>query len=161
MTNNDLAGLQPIELTRQISEGEGVRFDADKITLEGLYRDELSAYRAKKVWCETLQGYFLLDNKQDLSLAIKAELGEGRFTLTCEFLTACARYAFWRLTNNQALEAQYLIETAHIPQCASRQDDFLEVPDLRPGAEGPMVFRVGTPSFIAKIRRFFLRLADI
>ncbi|MGI6524765.1 MAG: hypothetical protein ACOX2O_05650 [Bdellovibrionota bacterium] len=110
---------------------DGVSFDTENITLHGIYSDELSAYRAKKMWIETFEDIFLLEQNHDISLSIHRE-EDGRFLLLCEFLTACARYAFWRVTNNQAPEAQYSIETAHIPICDSRQDEILHAPDLRP-----------------------------
>jgi hypothetical protein len=50
--------------------------------------------------------------------------------LTCEFSTACGRYAFWRLTNSQSPESQYLIETAHIPSGLGEQDATVAAPDL-------------------------------
>ena len=55
-----------------------------------------------------------------------------RFMLRAHFVSACARYAFWRLTNCQAPETQYIMETAHIPVCESRHDDILSVPDMQP-----------------------------
>lgn len=122
---------QVVELIEEFTHSEGVCFDPEHITLEGLYADQVSAYRARRVWEETLSQSFLLEPKHDFVLRVKAVGAEPRFALRCEFLTACARYAFWRLTNNQAPEAQYIIETAHIPQAESRQDDFWSAPDLK------------------------------
>ncbi len=124
-------GHQPIELTDEFQWSEGVSYDPEHITLEGTYTDQLSAYRARKVWQETLEGNFLLESEHDFTLKVCSHAVEHRYVLRCDFLTACARYAFWRLTNNQAPEAQYIIETAHIPNGELRQDDLLEVPDLR------------------------------
>lgn len=122
---------QPIELTDEFQWTEGVSYDPEHITLEGIYTDQLSAYRAKKVWQETLETNFLLESEHDFALKVCSRSIEHRFILRCEFLTACARYAFWRLTNNQAPEAQYIIETAHIPNGELRQDELLEAPDLK------------------------------
>ncbi len=47
--------------------------------------------------------------------------------------------SFWRLTNQQAPEAQYEIETAHIPDSASRHSDFISAPDMQPLTEQPLV----------------------
>ena len=94
----------------------GVCFDQDEATLEGVYQDELSTYRAKKVWTETLETNFLLESDYDFIFKIVTSLDDGKFVLKCNFNTACGRYAFWRLTRNQAPEAQHQIETAHIPQ---------------------------------------------
>lgn len=129
--SQESSGTQLIELTDEFQWTEGVSFDPDHITLEGVYTDQLSAYRAKKVWMETLETNFLLEKGHDFTLTILSKVDEHRFVLRCEFLTACARYAFWRLTNHQAPEAQYIIETAHIPNAELRQDDFLQAPDLR------------------------------
>ncbi|MBX7143334.1 MAG: hypothetical protein K1X79_02675 [Oligoflexia bacterium] len=122
---------QVVELVDEFAYSEGVCFDPERITLEGLYCDQLSAYRARRVWEETLGHSFLLEPKHDFILRVKAVGSEPRYALRCEFLTACARYAFWRLTNNQAPEAQYIIETAHIPQAESRQDELWTAPDLK------------------------------
>lgn len=136
----DQPSSQVISLTAEILETEGVCFDPDNVTLQGRYSDELSAFRAKKVWIETLEDNFLLENKHDISVAISPDLENHVFTLTCTFLTACARYAFWRLTNSQAPEVQYIIETAHIPLCDSRHDDLLRAPDLRSIREEPVIW---------------------
>jgi len=131
MTRNDPIPQQPIELTRELPSVDGVTFDAERVVLEGFYADELAPYRAKRVWSEILETNFLLDAEHDFTIEIKPAANQ-RFILTCHFATACARYAFWRLTNNQAPEAQYVIETAHIPQSEQRKDEFLQAPDLRP-----------------------------
>jgi hypothetical protein len=92
-----------------------VLFDLQGIQLEGVYGDELSAYRAKKTWMRALETSFLLDLNQDFSLTVSRDEA-GHFCVVCEFQSACGRYAFWRLTHNQAPEMQYIIKTAHIPQ---------------------------------------------
>jgi hypothetical protein len=127
--------LQEIELTREISFPGDIRFDPDAMTLAGSYADQLSAYRARRAWVDTLENCFLLDLEHDFFLKITSDLDEGRFNLTCSFESACARYAFWRLTNNQAPEAQYLIETAHIPSSESHQDQLMGAPDMRSAIE--------------------------
>ena len=124
-------GAQPIELNREIAQFASVCFDAEGLRLQGKYSDQLSAYRAKKIWAHTLETCFLLDSGYDFKIKVQTESEDDNFGLVCEFLSACARYAFWRLTNHQAPEAQYLIETAHIPNAASRQGDFVAAPDLR------------------------------
>ena len=135
---------QVIELTSEITDGPCVSFDPERVRLEGIYHDQISAYRAKRAWIEALERCFLLDLSHDFSIAVSSAYDEGRFTLHCDFLTACARYAFWRLTNHQAPEAQYTIETAHIPRGESRLDDFVAAPDLsplRPEHHDPLVLQ--------------------
>jgi hypothetical protein len=117
----------------------GVCFDPDNVTLEGVYADELSTFRARKCWVEALENHFLLEVEHDFLLLVERKGDE--FQLRCEFLTACARYAFWRLTNNQAPEAQYIIETAHIPKGESQFERFMQAPDLCHIGDGPLIFR--------------------
>jgi len=130
--HSEQVGFQGIELTREIAFPGDVRFDPDRVILQGQYRDQLSAYRAKKNWVETLTANFLLEEGHDYELSVDSRVADGLFILHCGFTSACGRYAFWRLTNEQAPEAQYLIETAHIPNSESRGDDFVSAPDLKP-----------------------------
>ncbi|MBN8549296.1 MAG: hypothetical protein J0M12_08285 [Deltaproteobacteria bacterium] len=130
---------QVIELKDEFQWSEGVSFDPEHITLEGAYTDQLSAYRARKVWLETFETNFLLEPEHDFSLKVCSSFEDNKFALKCQFLTACARYAFWRLTNNQAPEAQYIIETAHIPNAELRHDDFLQAPDLKSVHEAAII----------------------
>lgn len=126
-----------INLTDEILRASPlVRFDPERILLQGSYEDQLSAYRARKIWQETFERCFLLDDGHDFECNVISDYESHSFTLRCYFLTACARYAFWRLTNQQAPEAQYMIETAHIPHCESRHTELLCAPDLAPVEEG-------------------------
>lgn len=127
--------LRPIEALGDIAFSSDISFDPDEISLRGVYADQLSAYRAKKIWVETLESCFLLAHGQDFTVGVRSSLEKSEFNLTCQFDSACARYAFWRLTNHQAPEAQYLIETAHIPASNSRHEDFLFAPDMRSAIE--------------------------
>lgn len=81
-------------------------YDTDSIALIGQYKDELSAYRARRKWTETLSNYFLLENEKDFSLKIVPSQTSSYFLLECLFSSACGRYAFWRLINYQAPEAE-------------------------------------------------------
>lgn len=115
----------------------GVVFDADKMAVQGVYRDQLAAYRAKKLWSSALQKNFLLEAGHDFALDVNSSLETHVFVLRCDFLTACGRYAFWRLTHSQAPEVQYLMEIAHVPQPLS-----LDMPEIRqamPGFKGEKV----------------------
>ncbi|RIL09653.1 MAG: hypothetical protein DCC75_06030 [Proteobacteria bacterium] len=124
-------GAQLVELTREMAFPGEVVFDPEAVTLIGTYGDELSVHRAKKTWSETLQRSFLLDRGYDYEFQINSDLSYGSFKLTCQFKSACARYAFWRLTNEQAPEAQYIIETAHIPNSDTGQSELSGAGDLR------------------------------
>lgn len=110
-------------------EDVDVVFDLDTLTLVGRYRDQLSAYRAKRIWMRTLQDCFLLDRETDISLKVSTSNDKQHFLLVCEFQSSCARYAFWRLTNNHVPEAAYVLETAHLPE--SKDQNYAGAPDLR------------------------------
>lgn len=137
--SQDLNISQPIDLTGELPRDLGVSFDPDNVLLQGIYGDAISAQRAKRRWSETLELNFLLEASHDFSLKVSGSLDEGVYRLTCKFLTACGRYAFWRITNNQAPEAQYVIETAHIPMCHSRHEDILRAPDMHSIHEEPLI----------------------
>lgn len=93
----------------------GVWFDPERIVLEGNYSDQITAYRAKRRWARAFESNFLLETSHDFKLSVVQQEEGEEFRLKCEFLTACGRYAFWRLTHNQAPEVQFLLETAHMP----------------------------------------------
>lgn len=115
---------------------DGVSYDSESISLCGLYSDELSAHRAKKIWIEAFTASFLLEEEHDFNITIQRE-NDKRYLMICHFNTACARYAFWRITNGQAQEVKSLIETAHIPVCDSRREDILHAPDLKSIHDNP------------------------
>ena len=159
---------QPIELTNELDSSTCVSFDAETASFDGIYGDELSVFRARKIWKQTLESNFLLEEKSDFTLKIVTNLREGRFMLKCDFLTACGRYAFWRVTNHQAPEAQYIIETAHIPQSETHLDAFLHAPDMRDArreylaqVDGGDIYTDDPPSlkelFSALLRRLKIR----
>jgi hypothetical protein len=121
------------------SVSDGITFDPDTIVIQALYGDELSAYRAKKLWSDTLNNFFMLSAEDDFTCSIMHLPEQERYYLVCTFLTSNGRYAFWRITNYQAPEAQYIFETAHIPLCESRQSDILRAPDLRSIYDDPLL----------------------
>lgn len=90
-------------------------FDADRIVLGRTYSDQVTAYRARRRWKEALERYFLLEDRLDFNLKVQLEPESVQYSVRCDFSTACGRYAFWRLTHNQAPEVQYMLETAHKP----------------------------------------------
>jgi hypothetical protein len=109
-------------------DGLGLWFDAERLILEGAYLDEISAYRARRRWVEAFETNFLLEGSHDFGIKVVLERESGRFFVRCTFLTACGRYAFWRLTHHQAPEVQFLLETAHLPfaaVCPPRIESFV------------------------------------
>lgn len=98
-----------------VAEELGVWFDAERLSLEGVYLDEVTAYRARRRWIAAFEAHFLLELKFDFRLEVVCDPHRDHFALRCTFLSACGRYAFWRLTHNQAPEVQAILETAHLP----------------------------------------------
>jgi len=84
----------------------GLIFDADSVTLIGKFTDEFSAHRAKKQWMEALAHHFLLEKNRDYQTEIGIIEATPHYYLRCTFESACGRYAFWRLVNHQAAEAE-------------------------------------------------------
>ncbi len=84
----------------------GLIYDAEGVTLIGKYSDELSAYRSRREWQGILSNHFLLENERDYDLTVYSSVEDGQFLLSCAFSSACGRYAFWRLVNRQAPEAE-------------------------------------------------------
>lgn len=107
-------------------------FNLADLILEGYYPDEITAYRARRRWREVLEISFLLENSIDFFLVVNLDEGTGCYRLRSFFHTACGRYAFWRLTHHQAPEAQYIIETAHIPLSTKMFDEIAGTPDMAP-----------------------------
>jgi hypothetical protein len=99
--------------------GLGLWYDAEKLILEGIYLDEVSAYRARRSWIKTFEMNFLLEEIHDFKVKVVFESDEGRYHVQCTFTSACGRYAFWRLTHHQAPEVQFTLETAHLPHVTS------------------------------------------
>ena len=85
---------------------QGLIYDADGVTLLGKFSDELSAHRAKKQWAEVLGSYFLLETERDYDMWVTSNIADNYFVVSCCFVSACGRYAFWRLINHQAPEAE-------------------------------------------------------
>ena len=104
----------------------GLIYDADGVSLLGKYNDELSAHRAKRQWIEVLNSYFLLERDRDYEMFVESSLDDDYFVLNCCFCSACGRYAFWRLINHQAPEAEERLGCASQPTrvaAAARTDD--------------------------------------
>ena len=112
--------------------GLGLWYDAERLILEGIYLDEVSAYRARRSWIKTFEMNFLLEDIHDFKVKVIFDSDEGRYHVQCSFTSACGRYAFWRLTHHQAPEVQFNLETAHLPHVTSVR--FVE-PTLEPESE--------------------------
>jgi hypothetical protein len=109
---------------------KGIWFDPDRIVLEGTYGDQITAYRARKRWIRAFETNFLLEGKHDFEVHVDQAREVDGYVVRCDFLTACGRYAFWRLTHNQAPEVQFLLETAHLPSKVPSPEISLHALDL-------------------------------
>ncbi len=162
-------GTEPLNTPRTGGNAQRlpeICYDPENVLLEGWYPDELSAYRARTVWKQTLSHHFLLEYEEDFQLSIERNKTGDVFQLSCTFYTACARYAFWRITNEQAPEVQYLLETAHIPKSSSNTDLLLSAPDMRCVTEGHLLIsKYGEPpelntSWLNGLKRIFQKLSE-
>jgi hypothetical protein len=163
--HHDFRYSQAPDFDKELPWCQRVRFDSERISLEGHYSDELSAYRARRNWIEAFENSFLLDIGHDYNLSTSSNLEEGKFVLKCDFMSACGRYAFWRLINNQAPDVQYLIETAHIPNAESSHEAFVAAPDLTSVGEQSLLLsatmrRDCQPTVLTRIRRFINRFCS-
>ena len=138
MLENGVSQNSVIELSEEIFLPGSVSYNSDTFALTGAYGDELSIYRARKVWREALENCFLLNDDGDLRFEVHKNKEAGQFLLHCYFLSACARYAFWRLTNHHAPEAEYMIETGHVPSSKKQRADFLAAPDMKNSIEAEL-----------------------
>lgn len=124
--------VSPEELKKPAIEIEGgLTYNPDQVTIEGLYSDELSQYRAKKTWCTILETDFLLIPDADFQFQLKHNQESNQYGIACSFTSACGRYAFWRLINEQVPEVQFLLETAHISH------RYRDISSLIEGMESP------------------------
>lgn len=97
-------------------------YDADGVTLLGCYGDELSAYRARRAWVKALSNFFLLEKERDYELSISIHEDKPElFIMRAEFISACGRYAFWRLINHQAPEVEEILSSTPGGVKAKRQ----------------------------------------
>ena len=138
MQRQQVSSNYVVDLTHEVYGTRGLHFDSERVSLKGVYIDQISAYRAKRGWLEALERCFLLEKGQDFQLNVCSNYEKGEFSIECLFDSACGRYAFWRLTHDQAPEAQYLIETAHIPESDLAAQQFLapDMQGLSPSVEG-------------------------
>lgn len=113
-----------------------VFFDPELLLLEGRYSDELCAHRARRGWVGVFSASFLLEAEHDYVLSVEEDDDEEVYALRCSFVSACGRYAFWRLTHGQAPDAQHLLELAHVPGAESRSRTIAFATDLRPAKRG-------------------------
>ncbi len=118
-SSNIIKQNQDIKLFGSIS------FNPDAYTIVGKYFDEISLFRAKKFWAQAFEDVFLLEKQHDFKFSAQKSSDSNEFTLSCQFLSACGRYAFWRINNNQNPEVKYLIEVSHMPSTFQNYDEII------------------------------------
>lgn len=85
----------------------GLSFHADGAALITAFSDELAAYRARKIWVDAFRNYFLLEKDRDYEIWVNPSIQDEQcFVLSACFSSACGRYAFWRLINQQCPEVE-------------------------------------------------------
>ena len=101
----------------------------------------MSAYRGRKGWSEILGTHFLLENDRDFSLTVLlSENSETEeFKLKCEFESACGRYAFWRLINHQAPEAEEKLIKSGYPETLKKKKSSPIADLISYDEEGPWI----------------------
>lgn len=102
-----------------------VSYNKNAYEIVGEYSNELLLFRAKKFWKAALLDTFLLEYATDFKLKVKRNSKNSIYHLICTFHSACGRYAFWRINNDQNPEVRYIIETAHQTQTADNYDKIL------------------------------------
>ena len=99
-----------LELTRarQITPKSTLSYDTESVRLIASFGDEVTAYRARRHWMTVFAEHFMLEQEKDYQLKVNSVSSEERtaWQVTCSFHSACGRYAFWRLINKQAPEAE-------------------------------------------------------
>lgn len=133
----------------------GLIYDAEGITLLGKYSDELAAHRAKKLWVGVLGSHFLLEKERDYNLGVTSSLEENYFVLSCSFTSACGRYAFWRLINHQAPEAQRKLGASFSNQLAGKSPDEDKDTWIPSALEQQLEANAQTSSLLERLRRLF------
>jgi hypothetical protein len=137
----------------------GLTYNPDQISIEGAYPDELSVQRVKKTWCTILETDFLLIPKTDFEFNKEQNTDAENFTIKCRFTSACGRYAFWRLLNEQAPEVQFLLETAHESHRFQDYRSFIEsVTSPEPQTQKALSHRllIGLIDQLDSIRAYFV-----
>lgn len=69
-----------------------------------VFRDEVSAYRARRLWPRIFGEHMLLDVGRDYRIRVMR--ADNGWAAVCECTSACGRYAFTRLANAQAPECE-------------------------------------------------------
>jgi hypothetical protein len=137
---------------------QGLIYDADAVTLLGKYSDELSAHRSKRSWIELLNSYFLLEPDRDYDIFVEAILEEEHFVLSCFFTSACGRYAFWRLVNQQAPEAEAQLGLTVTKSSGIFEGDFEDMDECTVWVCGAMDEQVRRTSDNAKLISRIMKL---
>ena len=91
----------------------GLTFYTETVQIVAVANDQLSAYRTRNTWTKTLHRHFLLQAEQDFDISISPDENES-YIISCNFSSACGRYAFWRLINQQSPEAERNLLTPNL-----------------------------------------------
>ncbi len=123
------------------SNGLSITYDTDSISIVAKFSDEMSAYRGRKGWSEILSAHFLLEDDRDYNIKVMPSEGcnTEAFKLKCEFDSACGRYAFWRLINHQAPEAEEKLIQSGYPENLKKKKSSAIADFICSEEEGPWI----------------------
>lgn len=125
-------------------------YDTSNVSLISRFVDEISAYRARKQWVAVFHDHFLLDTERDYEITVCPSTGGEEYILSCLFSSACGRYAFWRLINHQAPEAEAALH--HSPSSKGKKSQQI-VADFGATAEGAEPYLLADPNALKRRRR--------
>ena len=80
----------------------------DLSALSSTFDAEFTAFSVRRLWINLFQKYFSLEKDKDYNLYVNKEsLGHNEmYELNCEFISPNGKYAFWKLLNKKALQAE-------------------------------------------------------
>ena len=80
----------------------------DLSVLSSTFETEFSAFSARRLWINLFLKYFSLEKDKDYNLCVNNEHIDNTeiFELNCEFISPNGKYAFWKLLNKKAIQAE-------------------------------------------------------
>ena len=80
----------------------------DLSALSSTFDTEFTAFSVRRLWINLFQKYFSLEKDIDYNLHVNKEDdgGDEKYNLNCEFTSPNGKYAFWKLINKKAIQAE-------------------------------------------------------
>ena len=85
-----------------------LKHSEDLSALSSTFDSEFTAYSARRHWINLFYKYFALEKDKDYILCVdKEDTSHGeKYELNCEFISPNGKYAFWKLLNKKAIQAE-------------------------------------------------------